>query len=66
MTYEVLMRVSHAIVHDYPAEATHLLIAAREVRRMEMALDEIVGEQWNLARACPEVVSLRKWRSTNA
>ena len=60
MTYEVLMRVSHAIVHDYPAEATHLLCAAREVRRMEMALDEIVGEQWERARG--SVVDLRRVR----
>jgi hypothetical protein len=64
MTYEVLMRVSHAIVHDYPAEATHLLIAAREVRRMEMALDEIVGEQWDRARG--SVVDLRQRRTDNA
>jgi hypothetical protein len=40
MTHEVLMRVSNAIKDEFPAEATHLLVAAREVRRMELALDE--------------------------
>jgi short-subunit dehydrogenase len=44
MTHEVLMRVSKAIAQEFPAEATHLLVAAREVRRMELALDEIVAE----------------------
>jgi hypothetical protein len=44
MTHEVLMRVSNAIKDEFPAEATHLLVAAREVRRMELALDEIVAE----------------------
>jgi hypothetical protein len=44
MTHEVLMRVSAAIKHEFPAEAVHLLKAAREVRRMELALDEIVAK----------------------
>jgi NADP-dependent 3-hydroxy acid dehydrogenase YdfG len=44
MTHEVLMRVSAKIAQEFPAEATHLIVAAREVRRMELALDEIVAD----------------------
>jgi hypothetical protein len=44
MTYETIMRVSKKIEREFPAEAMHLLMAAREARRMELALDEIVAE----------------------
>jgi hypothetical protein len=44
VTHEVLLRVSRKIQNDYPAEALHLIIAARDVQRMEAMLDAAVED----------------------
>ena len=55
MTADVLTRIADKIRPDYPAEALHLHMAAKEMRRMEKALDEIVREH----RAKTQVVKLK-------